>query len=81
MLFFPLARVLCALWPQQPVQWGGEETRFKPLRICLQARGPVLEILLTLWFQRYFRKKRRLQRNILKKYEPVALYLSVSILI
>lgn len=81
MLFFPLASVLFALWPQQPVQWGGEETRFKRLRICLQARGPVLGILLTSWFQRYFRKKRSRQRNILKKYEPVTLYLSVSILI
>lgn len=39
------------------------------------------QTLLTLWFQHYFRKKRSLQRNILKKYEPITPYLSVSILI
>lgn len=49
--------------------------------MCLEARGPVLGILLTLWFQHYFRKKRSLQKNILKKYEPVTHFLSISILI
>lgn len=33
---------------------------------------------LTIWFQ-HFRKKRSLQKNSLKKYEPVTGYLSVSI--
>ena len=61
------------------VGWQGEKV--KPVRTRLEARGPVLGILLTLWFQRYFRKKRSLQKNILKKYEPVTRYLSVSILI
>lgn len=61
-------------------QRGSKENRL-PARICLQARGSVVGILLTLWFQRYFRKKRSLQRNILKKYEPVTHYLSIYILI
>lgn len=41
----------------------------------------MLGILLTLWFQHYFRKKRSLQKNIPKKYEPVIHDLSISILI
>lgn len=64
------------LQPPLHARWHGGKGR--TARTCLQARGPVLGMLLTLWFQHYFRKKRSLQKIILKKYEPLTRYLSVS---
>ena len=64
------------LQPPLHARWHGGKGR--PVRTCLHARGPVLGMLLTLWFQHYFRKKRSLQKSILKKYEPLTRYLSVS---
>lgn len=80
--FFPLQGAgLFARCPRHQVLSGWWRGKVKPVRTCLEARGPICRVLLTLWFQRYFRKKRSLQRNILKKYEPVTHYLSVFILI
>ena len=75
----PWSGLVC-LVPAAPSA-GRVAEKGRPVRTCLRARGPVLGILLTLWFQHYFRKKRSLQKSTLKKYEPLLVTLASPILI
>jgi hypothetical protein len=77
---FPSEHAFCVV-PAAHWHEGGKQ-KVTPMRIYLEPTGPVQGIFFfDLWFQRYFRKKRSLLKNILKKYEAVTHYLSVSILI